>query len=116
MCSDSVPNDISTGQGQNHGIADAVNITNLLAAMKPDNKTQEAAIEEYIEELIVRAGEETKLSVVSADMLHDWERFIDSQIMKYGGHAVNTNKVTLEEQRLKVELLEKEGRLRNGRG
>jgi hypothetical protein len=42
----------------------------------------------YQEEIIVRAGDEVELSLVTTEMLHDWERFQESPNMKVGGHAV----------------------------
>lgn len=96
------------GQGLNHGIADAANLTQLLRSVKDGSKTQEAAIDEYVDELVPRAGEEVKMSIVNTDMLHDWERLLDSPFFKAGGHATQTNKIALEEQRHKEEILKAE--------
>ncbi len=73
--------------------------------MKEGRKTQEAAIDEYMTELVERAGEEVKMSIVNTDMLHDWERLLDSPFFKAGGHATQTNKIALEAQRHKEEIL-----------
>lgn len=85
----------------NHGIADAANMTKLLAAVKAGSKSQEEAVEEYVEELVQRAGEEVKMSIVNTDMLHDWEKTVNSPIFRKGGHANQANKIALEETRHK---------------
>ena len=90
------------GQGLNHGIADAANLTQLLAQVKAGRKSsQEAAVHEYIDELVPRAGEEVKGSIVNTNMLHDWEKVQQSGLLTRGGYANAGNKVALEEQRHK---------------
>lgn len=91
------------GQGLNHGIADAASLTKLLAAVKDGSKSQEAAIEEYVDEMVPRAGEEVKMSIVNTEMLHDFEKMTNSPFFKKGGHANAGNKQALEEQRAKPE-------------
>ena len=99
---------IERGQGLNHGIADAANLTQLLRSVKEGSKNHEAAVSEYMNELVPRAGEEVKMSVVNTDMLHDWEKLLDSPFLKAGGHATQTNKIALEEQRHKDAILKAE--------
>jgi len=50
------------------------------------------------------------MSIVNTDMLHDWERLLDSPFLKVGGHATQTNKIALEEQRHKEAILEAENK------
>lgn len=50
--------------------------------------------------MIERAGEEVRMSVGNTEMLHDWDRFLNSPFFKMGGHATQTNKVALAEQRV----------------
>ena len=92
----------------NHGIADAANLTKLLAAVKAGDKSQEVAVDEYMDELVSRAGEEVKMSVVNSDMMHDWDRFMNSPFFKKGGHANASNKVALENQRHKEDVAAKQ--------
>lgn len=80
----------------------------LLKSVKEGNKAQDVAIEEYMNELVERAGEEVRTSIVNTDMLHDWGRFTNSPIFTAGGHASQTNKIALEAQRHKEELLKAE--------
>lgn len=91
------------GQGLNHGIADAANITKLMAAVKAGAKNQDDAVREYMDEMVARAGEECKMSVVNTEMMHDWDRMMQSPFFKKGGHANASNKVALEETRVKEE-------------
>lgn len=80
-------------------------MTQLLRDVKAGTKTQEVAIEEYVDEMVQRAGEEVKMSVGNTEMLHDWNRFVQSPIFRMGGHATKSNKIALEEQRVKEEQL-----------
>lgn len=93
------PMTFQRGQGLNHGIADAASLTNLLKTVKNGQTTQQDAVNEYIEEMVTRAGEECKLSVKNTDMLHDWDRFMSSPIMARGGHANLSNKQVAENAR-----------------
>ncbi|KAK5943334.1 hypothetical protein PMZ80_004341 [Knufia obscura] len=102
------PMTFQRGQGLNHGIADAAYLIQLLKSVKEGNKAQDVAIEEYMNELVERAGEEVRTSIVNTDMLHDWGRFTNSPIFTAGGHASQTNKIALEAQRHKEELLKAE--------
>lgn len=79
------PMTFQRGQGLNHGIADAMNLTKVLAAVRDGEKSQEAAIKEYMDEMVERAGEEVRVSMVNTEMLHDWDRMLGSAIMQRGG-------------------------------
>jgi len=102
------PMTFQRGQGLNHGIADAANLTQLLRSVKEGAKTQGAAIDEYVDELVERAGEEVRSSIVNTEMLHDWPRLKESPFFKAGGHANQSNKIALEEQRHKEEAAAEE--------
>lgn len=75
------------GQGLNHGIADAVKLTELLAAAQNSSggRTQKDAVLDYEAEMIARAGEEVKVSKMNTEMMHDWERLSNSPFMQRGG-------------------------------
>jgi len=79
--------------------ASAFNADSWSGIVRDGGKTKEVVVEEYMNELVERAGEEVKMSIVNTDMLHDWDRFLESPIVKAGGHANQTNKIALEEQR-----------------
>ena len=64
-------------------------------------KSQDAAIDEYVDEMVPRAGEEVKMSIMNTDMMHDWSKFSKSPLFTKGGHANQSNKVALEETRHK---------------
>ena len=91
------------GQGLNHGIADATHLTKLMAAVRDGSKTQEAAIEEYVQEMVPRAGDEVKISMVNTEMFHDWDKVLSSPFFKLGGHANASNTQALKEQRTQEE-------------
>jgi 2-polyprenyl-6-methoxyphenol hydroxylase-like FAD-dependent oxidoreductase len=69
----------------NHGIADATVLVSELKATVAGNQSVQEALDAYQKEMIARAGEEVKLSLVNTEMLHDWSRFQDSPIMQRGG-------------------------------
>ena len=94
------PMTFQRGQGLNHGIADAVSITKLLARVKKGDMGREEAVREYMDEMIPRVGEEVKGSLGNTEMLHDWEKMMGSAIMERGGHANVGNKSVDEKSRL----------------
>lgn len=73
------------GQGMNHGIADAVKLTEVLGSVKEGLMGQTEAVLEYEAEMIKRAGEEVKVSLMNTEMVHDWDRVKDSPFMQRGG-------------------------------
>jgi 2-polyprenyl-6-methoxyphenol hydroxylase-like FAD-dependent oxidoreductase len=66
------------------GIADACKLTEVLATVKEGSKTQKEAALEYEAEMIKRAGEEVRISMMNTEMMHDWERLKDSPFMQRG--------------------------------
>lgn len=71
----------------------------MLRSVRDGEKTKEVVVDEYMNELVERAGEEVKLSIINTDMMHNWDKFLESPFFKAGGHANQTNKIALEEQR-----------------
>jgi 2-polyprenyl-6-methoxyphenol hydroxylase-like FAD-dependent oxidoreductase len=76
----------------NHGIADAVVLVREITKAKKGEQTIQQAVDAYQTEMITRAGDEVALSLVNTEMLHDWEKFQDSPLLKAGGHAVPAKK------------------------
>jgi 2-polyprenyl-6-methoxyphenol hydroxylase-like FAD-dependent oxidoreductase len=76
----------------NHGIADAHVLMKELTKANNGEQSWPQAVDAYQTEMIKRAGDEVALSLVNTEMLHDWERFQDSPIMKVGGHALPAKK------------------------
>jgi len=68
------------GQGLNHSITDAEKLVELLTTAD----SQVSAINKYEEEMKARAGEEVHLSVINTAMLHDWDKAIQSPLLKSG--------------------------------
>ena len=48
----------------------------------PANRVE--AISAYDEELVKRGSEEVQVSLKSAILIHDWEKFMESPVMKKG--------------------------------
>ena len=65
------------GLGGNHSIQDA------LTKIEVGNTSRAQEIAGY-EEMIQRTREEVRLSVESALTIHDWERLLESPVMKHG--------------------------------
>lgn len=73
------------GQGLNHGIADVAKLTTLLTVVARGEQAQSDAVLEYGTEMIIRAGEEVKVSKTNTEMMHDWDRLAKSPFMQHGG-------------------------------
>ncbi|PMD19558.1 FAD/NAD(P)-binding domain-containing protein [Hyaloscypha hepaticicola] len=72
------------GQGLNHGIADAHNFIKAVLEIKEGKKSKHAAIEEYNAELVKRGADEVETSRRNALLVHDFEKFMDSPVLKQG--------------------------------
>ncbi|KAN0123025.1 FAD/NAD(P)-binding domain containing protein [Hyaloscypha variabilis] len=72
------------GQGLNHGIADAHNFVKAVLDVKDGKKTKDVAIEEYNAELVKRGADEVETSRRNALLVHDFEKFMDSPVLKQG--------------------------------
>ena len=73
------------GQGMNHGIADACKLLEVLRGVKEGNRSQKEAVLDYETEMIKRAGEEVRISMMNTEMMHDWDRLKESPFMQRGG-------------------------------
>ncbi|OAX84804.1 hypothetical protein ACJ72_00827 [Emergomyces africanus] len=72
------------GQGLNHSLTDAAGLCEAIKKFTSKGSTQAAAISSYEEEMIHRAGGEVRLSTTNTEMLHDWQRVLQSPLMKTG--------------------------------
>ncbi|KAI9701416.1 MAG: hypothetical protein M1820_006507 [Bogoriella megaspora] len=81
------PMTFQRGQGMNHGIADASNLTKLVKAAAAGEIGWKEGIEAYQDEMIDRAGDEVATSKMNTEMLHDWERCKSSPLLVRGGDA-----------------------------
>ena len=70
----------------NHGIADAVKLVRQLTAVSRGEQTQKAGVDAYQEEMIARSGEEVQLCIGNTEMLHDWNRALQSPLLTRGGY------------------------------
>lgn len=73
------------GQGMNHGIEDAVQLSQLLKAVSAGEKDLRSAVDEYEAEMVKRAGQEVAVSKMNTEMMHDWARLMESPFMQRGG-------------------------------
>lgn len=73
------------GQGVNHGIADALKMVEVLERVDKREMSLKDALREYEDEMIKRAGEEVSISMMNTEMMHDWEKLMQSPFMQRGG-------------------------------
>jgi hypothetical protein len=73
---------ILTYQGLNHAITDAGRLVELIS--KTDEREQATFINDYELEMRKRSGEEVALSEMNTIMLHDWDRFMSSPLVRQG--------------------------------
>lgn len=83
------------GQGLNHCIQDISNLLAAILSLSPSNAaeaseeskptmTQASAISAYDAELVKRGGEEVENSRKNSMLVHDFEKFMDSPVLKQG--------------------------------
>jgi len=72
------------GQGLNHSVTDAARLVAAIKSVLDGDAARDVAIAKYEEEMIARAGEEVRMSTKNTLMLHDWEKAIQSPVMKKG--------------------------------
>ncbi|OJD28078.1 hypothetical protein ACJ73_00534 [Blastomyces percursus] len=72
------------GQGLNHSVTDAAKLCEAILKFTSKESTQAAAISSYEDDMIHRAGGEVRLSTTNTEMLHDWQKVLQSPLMKAG--------------------------------
>jgi 2-polyprenyl-6-methoxyphenol hydroxylase-like FAD-dependent oxidoreductase len=72
------------GQGLNHSITDAINLVEAIQKIQADRTEMPELIASYNSEMIKRCGDEVKSSVKNAYLVHDWEKLMESPLMKVG--------------------------------
>ena len=72
------------GQGLNHSVTDAAKLLAAVQSVLRGDVAQDEAVAKYEEEMIARAGEEVRMSTNNTLMLHDWDKAIQSPVMKKG--------------------------------
>ena len=72
------------GQGLNHAITDAAKYIATLGAVVSGHESLISGIGAYESEMIARGGEEVRLSKVNTEMVHDWDRLVQSPLFKMG--------------------------------
>jgi 2-polyprenyl-6-methoxyphenol hydroxylase-like FAD-dependent oxidoreductase len=77
------------GQGLNHCIRDADLLVSALVSAKDKNETLAKAIKEYEDEMIPRAVAEVKSSVENTELIVNWNRLMESPIMKFGSERTS---------------------------
>ncbi|KUJ18814.1 FAD/NAD(P)-binding domain-containing protein [Mollisia scopiformis] len=78
------------GQGLAQSIRDVANLVKALKSLKESRAKSElpGLIKEYEEEMIKRGGAEVEMSIRSMNMVHDWEKLMQSPLMKIGGQKI----------------------------
>ena len=69
------------GQGLNHAICDIANLVAVLKKVHNAELTLKEAISEYDTEMVKRGGDEVQAALVNAQMLHDWDSLMRSDLM-----------------------------------
>ena len=77
------------GQGLNHALQDAAHLLEALKAVHAREKTVDAAISAYEEEMCERSGQEVQMSLKQAMMAHDYTRLMQSPMFKIGVNKPN---------------------------
>ncbi|KIW07627.1 hypothetical protein, variant [Verruconis gallopava] len=72
------------GQGLNHSINDAVKLVEAVKKFWSNDDEQAQAIAEYEAEMKNRAGTEVRMGTANTEMLHDWEKALQSPVFKKG--------------------------------
>lgn len=72
------------GQGLNHCIADVKNFVQAMVDITEGRTTAAEAITAYDEELVKRGSEEVETSRKNALLVHNFEKFMDSPVLKHG--------------------------------
>ncbi|EHK23393.1 uncharacterized protein TRIVIDRAFT_64161 [Trichoderma virens Gv29-8] len=74
------------GQGLNNATTDAAHLVSAIEKATAGEVTMADAITAYDKEVIARGQEEVALSQELAQSILDWEKFLESPIIKFGGN------------------------------
>jgi len=78
------------GQGLGQRIHDAALLVSALKVKKENLKPSlPGLIDDYDEEMIKRGKAELELSVQALNLAHDWEKLLNSPIMKLAGRKIS---------------------------
>ncbi|CAG8953647.1 hypothetical protein HYFRA_00010106 [Hymenoscyphus fraxineus] len=73
------------GQGANFAIKDSLELVNhIVSVLYSETKGRKEAVGVYEQEMKERAGEEVRLSYQNTEMVHVWEKVLQSPVMKHG--------------------------------
>jgi len=73
---------LDRGQGLNHAICDASHFVDAMKKVHSCESTLEEAMISYSSEIVKRGAHEVHSSVLTADMIYDWDRLPDSPVMQ----------------------------------
>ncbi len=77
---------LDRGQGLNHAIADAASYVAALRGVREGRGGLGDAVAGYEGEMVGRGAEEVRLSKLNTEMVHDWDRLVESPVFKMGGN------------------------------
>lgn len=72
------------GQGLNHAIGDAAKFVEMMKRAAGGEMALAEAVEEFDAESIKRGGGEVLFSKMNTEMVHDWERLMQSPVIQVG--------------------------------
>jgi hypothetical protein len=73
---------VDRGQGLNHAICDASHFVDAMQRVVARTSSLKDAITAYSEEIVKRGAEEVLISKQSAGMMLDWDRLMESPLVK----------------------------------
>ena len=85
------------GQGLNNCLNDAYNLVTGLIEVSKGEKTVDCFLTEYGEEVVDRGSAEVAMSKKQSMMLHEWEMFMNSPVMKMGTDPIRPPKASATE-------------------
>jgi len=83
------PMTFNRGLGLNHGIADAEGLVREMVESDSGKRSAGEALQSYQEDMIERAGDEVKLSLMNTEMLHDREQVKESPMFNIAANKVH---------------------------
>ncbi|RDW88035.1 hypothetical protein BP6252_00067 [Coleophoma cylindrospora] len=68
------------GQGFNHAVCDVYNLVAELKKMHTEGLSLEGAVDAYTGEMVKRGGDEVEAALLNTQMVHDWDRAMQSPL------------------------------------
>jgi hypothetical protein len=80
---------VDRGQGANNAVADSSKFVTAMMKVKEGAMSAQEAVNEYDADVISRGRNEVETSKIQTGAFHDYERFLDSPLLKHGIKPLN---------------------------